>query len=447
MRRRSSRAKLAALSCVCLTGGSALAADAPEVDSAPPRQVQEPEEREAPQVRRAPEGAPALQMSPDFASPAMSFGGYFPVPQMESGTMRVEPFNIRAAVNAGLAYDDNVTLTRSNKISSLLLTVTPAVSVGLEGANQRYYAVYRGNYGRYLTSSVDNFENHSFGVVAGHDWTTRLTSLATYDYTRGRDPRGATTETLTRSDPWTLHRLRGNAAYGAPGAQGRLEGFAAYTKREYSGANGGAPDARNFEQVDVGGTFAYRVAPKTSGTLTAQHSDITHPDAHVLDATENRVMVGVVWEAMAKTNGYGRVGYLRREGSDPAAGNFSTPTYEVGATWSPLTYSTLNVTANRTSAEAVEAGSRFLVVDTASATWDHSWFERVRSTVRGLYGQQRHEGLSRTDSYYTVGAQVSYALHRRLRVGAEIRHDARNSPDPLLEFKRNLTVLTLESSL
>jgi hypothetical protein len=444
---KSSRGKLAALSCVCLTAGNAAAADAPAAESAPPATVQEPEEREAPEVRVAPQGAPALQMSPDFASPAMSFGGYFPVPQMESGTMRVEPFNIRAAVNAGLAYDDNVTLARSNKISSMLLTVTPAVSVGLEGANQRYYVVYRGNYGRYLNSALDNFDNHNLGLAAGHDWTTRFTSLATYDYTRGRDPRGSTTETLTRSDPWTLHRLRGSVGYGAPGALGHLDGFVGYTKREYSGDNGGFPDTRNFDQVDVGGTFGYRVAPKTTATLTVQHSDITHPEAHVLDATENRYLVGVAWAAMAKTVGYGRVGYLRRSAADPAAGTFSTPTYEVGATWSPLTYSTLNVTANRTSAEAVEAGSRFLVIDVATVTWNHSWFERVRSTVRGLYGQQRHEGVNRTDSYYTVGAQVSYALHRRLRIGAEIRHDARNSPDPLLEFKRNLTLLTLESSL
>jgi hypothetical protein len=424
-----------------------LAADAPEVEPAPPAQMQEPDDRETPEFRRAPEGAPALQMSPDFASPAMSFGGYFPVPQMESGTLRVEPFNIRAAVNAGLAYDDNVTLSRSNKISSLLLTVTPAVSVGLEGANQRYYVVYRGNYGRYLTSSADNFDNHSLGLVAGHDWTTRLTTYASYDYTRGRDPRGATAETTTRSDPWTLHRLRGSAAFGAQGAPGRVEGFVGYTRRDYSGDNGGVPDTRNFDQVDVGGTFGYRVAPKTTATLTVQHSDITHSEAPQLDATENRYLVGVAWEAMAKTTGAARVGYLRRVGSDPVSGTFTTPTYELSGTWSPLSYSSLNITATRTSAEAVEAGSRFLVIDVATATWNHSWFDRVRSTVRGLYGEQRHEGVNRTDTYYTIGAQVSYALHRRLRVGAEIRHDGRNSPDPVLEFKRNLMVLTLESSL
>jgi hypothetical protein len=444
--KRSWQARSIGLSCLYLVCGTALAGEA--ADSAPvsPAAVPEPDEPQMPEVRTLPEAAPALQMAPDFTSPALAFGGYFPMPQMESGTMRVEPFNIRAAVNAGLGYDDNVTLSRSNQISSMLMTVTPAVVVGLEGASQRYYAVYRGNYGRYFSSPVDNYENHNLGLVAAHDWTTRFRTAATYDFTRGHDPRGAILTSGGPSSTWNLHRLRASGSYGAEGAQGRVDGYAGYTKREYADS-GGLPDTRNYDQIEVGSTLGYRVGPKTMATLTLQHSDFSHADAPQLDASENRYLVGATWEALAKTRGLARIGYFTRSASGTGASTFSGATYEVAAVWSPLTYSTVNLTATRTSSEAIEAGSSFIVVDVATVTWEHAWFDRVRSTVRGLYGEQIHQGLDRKDTYYSLSGRVSYAFHRRLRLGAEFRHDNRQSPDPLLEFKRNVTSITLESSL
>jgi hypothetical protein len=182
-------------------------------------------------------------------------------------------------------------------------------------------------------------------------------------------------------------------------------------------------------------------------TLTLQHSDFSHPDAPRLDAGENRYLVGASWEALAKTRGLARIGYFTRSASGSGTSTFSGTTYEVAAVWSPLTYSTVNLTATRTSSEAIEVGSTFIVVDATTVTWEHAWFDRVRSTVRGLYGQQTHQGLDRKDTYYALAGRVSYAFHRRLRVGAELRHDNRHSPDPLLEYKRTVTLITLESSL
>src|SRR5215213_4889563 len=132
-------------------------------------------------IRPAPEGVPSLQMSPSFISPALAFGGYFPTPQMESGAIRVEPFTIRATVNTGIGYDDNVALTATNKISSMFFTLAPSVAVGLEGAIQRYYALYRGNYGTYSSASGSNYENHNFSLHAFNDWSSRLRTAAQYD--------------------------------------------------------------------------------------------------------------------------------------------------------------------------------------------------------------------------------------------------------------------------
>lgn len=434
---------LAGVLC-CLWSAAALAGEGMEAAEPPPPET--PPEPVEVEVRPAPEGLPSLQMSPDFTAPGLAFGGYFPVPQMESGAIRIEPFTIRAAVNAGLGYDDNVTLSSTNKISSMFFTVVPSVVVGLEGATQRYYAIYRGSYGRFSSSAIDDYENHNFGLTGANDWTARLRSRAAYEFTRGHDPRGTTGTAVAEPDVWNLHRLRGSVSYGADGAPARIEGNAGYLSREYT-TNRALTAGRDYEQFDVGATFSYRIAPKTRGLVQIGHTEITHNLDPLLDASENRYLVGVTWDALAKTQGAVRVGYLTRDASNPATPNFSAATYEASATWSPLTYSILNFTATRTSAEASEAGSNFIVVDVASVVWNHAWFDRVRSTIGYLYGQQNHEGLGRTDTYQTLNARVSYAIHRRVRLGAEFRHDARNSPDPAFEYKRNLTLFTIESSL
>ena len=112
-----------------------------------------------------------------------------------------------------------------------------------------------------------------------------------------------------------------------------------------------------------------------------------------------------------------------------------------------MTYSVVTVTGTRSSAEAVEPGSTFMLIDVATIAWEHAWLERLKSTLRYLYGRQSHEGIGRTDTYHTINARLSYAVRRNVRLGAEVRHDVRSSPNPIFEYSRNIMLLTVESTL
>jgi hypothetical protein len=320
------------------------------------------------------------------------------------------------------------------------------VVVGLEGATQRYYALYRGNYGAYSSAARDNYENHSFGLAALHALTGRLRTSLHYDFLQGHDPRGSTTTAVDEPDVWNLHNVRGTVTYGAAEAPAQIGANVGYSTRKYA-SNRGATAIGDYYQWNVGGQFSYRVAPKTRASIDVGHSDIVHERQPLADSTENRYLLGLTWDATAKTQASVRGGYLTRDFADPAISSFSSATYEAAVTWSPLEHSIFRLTANRTSAEAIEPGSTFIIVDVASVSWSHSWFERVRSTLGYLYGQQNHEGIARNDTYQTFDMKVSYGIHRRVRLGLQFRHDARESPDSGFQYKRNLTLLTLESAL
>jgi hypothetical protein len=188
----------------------------------------------------APTGAPSLQMSIDSAYPALNFGTYQPIGQVEARGVRVAPFTVRTAVQTGMGYDDNVALRQSNKIGSLFLTVAPSVSVGLEGATERYYLVYRGNYGVYASSRQDDYDDHNVALSAANSWTTRFRTLATYEYTKGHTPRGISTSSIDVSERWYVQSVKAGASYGPEGAQGRIEGNAGHSTRRYSSDTAGA---------------------------------------------------------------------------------------------------------------------------------------------------------------------------------------------------------------
>jgi polysaccharide biosynthesis protein VpsM len=390
------------------------------------------------------EGIPSLQLSTDLGAPALGLGTYRPVGQAESHGVHLGPFTARAAMQAGVGYDDNVALQRSNKISSMIYTWSPSIAVGLEGNLARYYVLYRGNYGRYSSSSVDNYEEHDFLLSAANSWTTRFRSLLMYEYLRGHNPRGAIVGS-TASERWVLQTLRASGSYGAEGAPGRLEGEAAVNRLRYPDQPIAAP--REYDSVELGGTFFYRLAPKTRALLQVRRADITHDAARTLDSVETGYFVGLTWDALATLQGSVKVGYMTKDFSDAARDDFSAPSYEAVVLWSPLTYSNVELFAKRYFGEPVEPGSSFVVNNVGTISWNHLWPQNIRSTAIYTFGQVEQGNAGRTDTYQGLSVRVSYGIRRWLRTGAEYRHDTRDTTVTSSEYRRNLTFITLEAAL
>jgi hypothetical protein len=81
------------------------------------------------------------------------------------------------------------------------------------------------------------------------------------------------------------------------------------------------------------------------------------------------------------------------------------------------------------------------------ANWTHDWSERVRTMASFLHEWQELRGLDRKDTYNNVGLRASYALRRWLRVGAEYRRDARDSTLQGIDYRRNLTLISVEAAI
>jgi hypothetical protein len=408
--------------------------------------IEPPPRESSVESRPLPEGVPSLQMSSEFGHPALGFGSYAPIGQVTSRAIRIAPFVVRAGVQTGAGYDDNVGLSRTNKVSSMFFTLSPSVAVGLEGATQRYYAVYRGNYGVYSSSSQDNYDDHNIALSAANLWTTRFRSLVNYEYLKGHSARGITTSSTAAPEQWTTQAVRGSGSYGAAGAKARVDGNLGYLTRRYNSGSAAA-DTADYNHLSAGAAFSYRLAPRTRAILRATWGDFEHPGDPSLDNTEVRYLVGVTWEALAKTTGRLTVGYTTKDFSSSVREDFAGQSYDAGVTWSPQPHSVFDFAASRFLSESYEIGSSLVVNTVGTAVWNHVWQRGIRSTVNYVYGQARQEGLSRTDSYQNWAARVSYGIRPSVRVGAELRHETRDSDASAIEYTRNIILLTLEAAL
>jgi polysaccharide biosynthesis protein VpsM len=390
------------------------------------------------------DGIPALQLSTDLGAPALGLGTYRPVGQAESRGVHVAPFTIRASMQAGVGYNDNVTLQPTNKISSMFYTWSPSIAVGLESSLARYYVMYRGNYGRYSSSSNDNYEEHDVLVSAANSWTSRFRSTLLYEYLRGHNPRGAIVGS-TASERWVLQSLRASGSYGAEGAPGRLEGEAAVNRLRYP--DQAAAESREYDSTEFGGLFFYRLAPKTRALIQVRRAEITHDAAATFDSVETGYFVGATWDALATLQGSVKIGYMTKDFADPTRDDFSAPSYEAVLLWAPQRYSTVEIFARRYFGEPVESGSSFVVNNVGTVTWSHLWPGDLRSTAIYTFGRVEQGGAGRTDTYQGVAFRLSYGIRRWLRTGAEYRHDSRDTTITSSEYRRNLTFITVEAAL
>jgi len=392
--------------------------------------------------------APASPSTAVGSSPATEVGGYRPTTQPSpEGGIRFGAFTISPAVSAVYGRDDNVTLRSTNKISSAFIGLSPGVTVVLPGPTQRYSARYAGNYGRYESSSRDNYDDHAVGLDANNEWSTRLRTLLRYDFFRGHDPRGATATATAADAPdrWDTNALRGTVAYGAKGAKGIIEVDAGLGTKRYL-TNRDVTQAKDYDQQDLAGTFYYRVGAATQALVQIRGSDIGYKTNTALDSTEMRYYGGLKWDATAKTQGMVKFGYMTKKFSDASRPNSSNPSYEAGVTWSPLTYSVVNLNAIRTFGEQTSGGN-YILTDNVSVLWNHDWSSRVRSTLALAHGRDVHEGLNRTDTRDNLGLKATYGFRRWLRVGGEVKHEARDSNVPNVDYKRNLMLITLDATL
>jgi hypothetical protein len=359
------------------------------------------------------------------------------------------PMVVYPGVDFAIGHDDNLFSSDRNKRGSDFSILSPYVKLEGKPTPHSFDVTFRADFGRYRTSRADDYDDYSLTGNVDLVFTGRAGLKLRGEHRYGHDPRGSTDRPGGATpDEYRNSGIEGIFHYGAPGAQGRIEVDAGYFEREYEN-NRTFTVASDRTTGQLGGTFFWRIAPKTELLFQAQRRDIDYDlSTSTQDSTEDRYYFGAKWEATALTQGTVKIGRLKKDFDSPLRQDFSGSSWDAGIRWSPRTYSVFDFSTSKQTGESTGVGDTILT-KTYGVTWTHAWSSRVRTQALGNWSNARFlgAGATREDDTGTLGLKVSYQFRRWLRFGAEYTYTDRDSNDGVSNFRRNLILFTVGATL
>lgn len=399
----------------------------------------------------------------------------------QDGTgLQAGPFRVKPTLGLTFGHDSNVGQSNVNEVSSFFTLISPGIRFDAGNEARSFSLSYELESARYQDSDIDNYTDHHLkaGVTLSPSVRTKFDLGASLD--RGHDRRGTNAlqglpNILANDvDRWERKGLDFDFNYGAPGAKGSLGLGAGISNINYiNNKSYSARSDRDLRYVD--GKFGWRVAPKTQVYLSANNSQISYDKTRTraqlanysLDSTVRTYLLGLEFDATAKTSGHLGFGRTQRNFDDARLQGYSGVAWDVGLQFKPRSYSVIDLSATRGTQESVDffgglagpaVGTDYLIARDITLSWTHGWSDRVHTGVDLGHSTAEYltnDRTSRNDNLNFWGLSADYKLREWLSLGAGYKSYRRNASvanstpalNELYDFKRDEFSVTFEASL
>ena len=356
---------------------------------------------------------------------------------IEPRNVQAGPFYIAPTLDVAARYVDNLFRLDEDKKSTWVTEYTPKLLTWLQDGNNTYSLSYQLEDSHYASSHDDDFTDHRANLDLHHEFNVRNVLNINGEYYDGHEERGTgltegeIAELIDEPVEYESNRIGGDYTYGNRLSRGRLELAARTVSYEYK-------NFRNFTRFrdrdadTYGATFFWKIGPKTDALLEVRAIDNDYDkvnpldSAGTLDSEEMNYLVGLSWDATAKTTGSIKVGAYDREYDSSGRSDDDGFQWEVDVTWKPRTYSSINLNTRRVSQETNGLGD-FIDTSEYAVAWDHKWTLRSRTRMSFLYGDDDYSGVERSDDRIELEASFSHELKRWLDLGFGYRFEQRDS--------------------
>jgi hypothetical protein len=364
------------------------------------------------------------------------------------GGFRLGPVSVIPTLGVSIQSDDNIQRNKSN-VSSVTTVISPAVAFAVFNKTDRYYLTYGAEIGRYNSSSSDDYENMSLALGGEMGFSKRARLHLKADYTDGHDAVGTTNLWTATPSLWHSFGASGVFMYGSTGARASLAINAGHKVHRYD-SNLATTSASNFDVIDYGVRFNYRITGKTYAVLAvkAVDSDYIHPKSDQ-DSLTTTTTVGLSWDITGKTTGSVNVGSQNRNFVDNTIRADYTGSYwDAAIDWSPVSHSSFTLSLGQSGGDDSVADT--LVSQHAGLDWGYQWNGRLSSSLGAQVVNSSFKGgleAGRSDDLNTVHAKLSYTMRSWLSLGLGISNSQRTSSDVRYDYDRNVVSLTMKATM
>lgn len=377
--------------------------------------------------------------------------GLNPYSSMEPGIVKLGQISFIPTITLGLGYNDNINLSPTSKASSLVTVISPKIVSYVDKGAYKYTLMYAGNFYRYPSSTIDNRDVNNIQFIANNGFTIRSNLNWSLGYTQAAEERGF--NDASRQSPIVPNEFNYfvgnlNYIYGAQGAKGNLGFSLGYGNKQYTN-NRALTAANDFETINFGPSFTYRLAPKTFVTFAVNQTltdyKLATPNQ---DYSDTKYSANLKWDATAITQFYLTGGRELRSYDDTSKNDRNLNYYQLGAYWSPYTYSTFELYTGRGLIDGTTTSISDGVSEAIGLNWRHKWREYLSSNVSLSHTRVDYIGTSgRVDNINGQKLSMSYQLSKNKELNVNFNHIKRNSTDPSFAYDQNVLLLGMSFSL
>ena len=366
--------------------------------------------------------------------------------------LAVEPASIQAGgvtitptLDLSTAYDDNIREVGINDETSWVTSITPGVLIEALDRLNLYQLKYSARHDIFHSSHDDDNTDHHLNGLAHLEFNSRNRLDLTTSYDRTESVTGSWVPGV--NDKLSTTRVGGVYGFGLPSAIMNFDVGVHHDWRR-SHNSGTINDNREYDKLGFNAVVYYRVAPKTRALLEYRFDDYDYEVSNSpLSSERNALLLGVTWEATAKTTGTIKVGYEEREFDRKPFDDQDNVSWEADVTWQPRTYSTFTFSTSKGTEEGSVSAN---IVDTTRAgiNWNHHWTSDVYTDLSYQYTEEDFESsLNREDEVNQFGVKVSYDVVRWMTVGLGYTFKDRDSNFAIRDYDRNVYMLNFNFSL
>ena len=392
----------------------------------------------------------------------------------QDGTgIQAGPFRVKPTVGLSFGHDSNVARTRTNEIDSFVTTISPGVRLESGDESRNFALSYELDAARYEDSDIDNYVDHRVSAIARFAPSARTALDVQGNYERGHDRRGENSRQGNfanfgnlQPDEWNLGGVQGGVKYGVDGARASVAVRAGTESLEYQN-NRSYTRFADRDKTFAEGVLGFRIAPKTSAFLSVRGDTIEYdfrrssPEfaSYSLDSDERAYMLGLEFDATAKTAGRIAAGRIEKDFNDGRLEDYSGTGWQVGVQFRPRTYSIIDLSTSRRTDEAVNFNlgigptsldTDYVIARDITLAWTHGWNDRIHTTL-DLGTEQsdyiRRDRAIRDDKLSFFGVSADYKLRSWLSIGAGYKTYTNDSSQAVFEYDRDEFVVSFEGSL
>jgi hypothetical protein len=337
------------------------------------------------------------------------------------------PSSLQLKLTLGYRHDNNLFASASAPVSDFVRSLAPGATWTGAAGKHRYRLGYQGQWANHARFHSEDHQDHAFDGTVALDLHRKFKVEIDTGIEFGTDARGGLTSrqvTFGERDKWRRHHLGASAQLGRRIATAQLIASARNSGIRY---RNNRQSSRDTDTLDLGLEGRWNFSPRLSAIAAGGVAANDYQDpATPLDSREYEALIGVEWEATAKTSGRVLVGSLWKDFDDPSRRGFHGRNWEAEVNWEPRSYSKLTAYASRDATESAFGGTGTAILDTYGLKWRHALSNRWVLNAGFEFSTSDLDGGNSEDQFLSSFG-FSYSITRWLDFGVNYESIRRRS--------------------